>query len=291
MRPVRTSHASWMAGKSLTFAGLVGAAVCTCSLMPTAAGLAGLTYGAPPPDLSSRLDRLVSSYPDWIDRHDDEYVFLKNGSKFSISDHKTTKSFEELLEQPDIDDMFYAPYPAGSEPKQPPENFDPGRVRFEPLFTTMYGDCRKNQVAPRLHSIAWLPAQSGGRVDVTTVNGVDKALEAVSRELDGLSLASRKFVKPTAGTYNCRTVAGSHVISMHAYGAAIDLNPKYSDYWRWSANPSHPIWSNQIPIEIVRIFEEHGFIWGGYWYHFDTMHFEYRPELLTAGAEQRRLHD
>ncbi|MGC1959145.1 MAG: M15 family metallopeptidase, partial [Pseudolabrys sp.] len=39
---------------------------------------------------------------------------------------------------------------------------------------------------------------------------------------------------------------------------------------------------NRIPIEIVRIFEKQGFIWGGYWYHFDTMHFEYRPELLAG---------
>jgi hypothetical protein len=30
----------------------------------------------------------------------------------------------------------------------------------------------------------------------------------------------------------------------------------------------------------VRVFEKHGFIWGGAWYHYDTMHFEYRPELL-----------
>src|SRR5690242_16362928 len=27
-------------------------------------------------------------------------------------------------------------------------------------------------------------------------------------------------------------------------------------------------------------FEQHGFIWGGRWAHYDTMHFEYRPELL-----------
>ena len=26
--------------------------------------------------------------------------------------------------------------------------------------------------------------------------------------------------------------------------------------------------------------EAEGFIWGGRWYHYDTMHFEYRPELL-----------
>ena len=26
--------------------------------------------------------------------------------------------------------------------------------------------------------------------------------------------------------------------------------------------------------------ERHGFVWGGKWLHFDTMHFEFRPELL-----------
>jgi len=34
--------------------------------------------------------------------------------------------------------------------------------------------------------------------------------------------------------------------------------------------------------EIIDIFERRGFIWGGKWSHYDTMHFEYRPELLTA---------
>jgi hypothetical protein len=32
----------------------------------------------------------------------------------------------------------------------------------------------------------------------------------------------------------------------------------------------------------VEIFERHGFIWGGKWGHFDTMHFEYRPEFFDA---------
>jgi hypothetical protein len=39
---------------------------------------------------------------------------------------------------------------------------------------------------------------------------------------------------------------------------------------------------NRLPVEIVQIFEKHGFIWGGKWEHFDTMHFEYRPELLDC---------
>ena len=33
--------------------------------------------------------------------------------------------------------------------------------------------------------------------------------------------------------------------------------------------------------ESLKTFEKYGFIWGGKWYHFDTMHFEYRPELIN----------
>jgi hypothetical protein len=234
-------------------------------------------------DIDVYLDRLVNAYPKAIASRTNEYLVMKNGAKLPISDHRTDKSFNELLEHPDIDDMFYVQYPARTPPKPPPKNFDPGRVRFEPLFTAMYGDCRRDQVVTKLRTIDWLPAHHGGRIAVTTVNGVDEALTQVSQELDGrLPSASFNFLIPTSGTYNCRAIAGSSARSMHGYGAAIDVNAKLSDYWRWSKDPVNPIWKNQIPIEIVRVFEKHGFIWGGYWYHFDTMHFEYRPELLPG---------
>jgi hypothetical protein len=244
---------------------------------PFGSAVADALYGAPPPNINAYLDKLVKSYPDWIQGYDAEYLILKNGTRFKLSDHRGNKSFEEIHEHPDIDDMFYVPYPAG----HPLKNFDPGRVRFEPLFVTMYGDCRKNEVVGKLITIAWLSAHGVERVSITTVNGVDKALEVISRELDTLSIDFMKYLKPPAGTYNCRTVAGSRARSMHAYGTAIDLNPKYSDYWRWSSKIANDLmWKNQIPLQIVRTFERHGFIWGGYWYHLDTMHFEYRPELL-----------
>jgi hypothetical protein len=131
-----------------------------------------------------------------------------------------------------------------------------------------------------LRAIPWLPKHGGGSVKVTTVNGVADALERVSRALDELPADLIKFLVPAAGTYHCRTVAGSRAISMHAYGAAIDINTKHADYWRWVGDRRAPRWRNRIPVAIVRIFETHGFIWGGAWYHYDTMHFEYRPELL-----------
>ena len=68
---------------------------------------------------------------------------------------------------------------------------------------------------------------------------------------------------------------------MHAWGAAIDINPAKSDYWLWHrATAGLADRVNRVPLEIVRVFERHGFIWGGRWVHYDTMHFEYRPELL-----------
>lgn len=242
------------------------------------------SYGAPPADIQERLAALVRAYPDWIAGVADGFLILRGGAKLKISDGRTDKSFDELLEKPDVDDMFYAAYPAGTPPRPPGRNFDPGRVRFEPLFIAMYGDCKTNALTKSLHAVEWLPQHHGGKVMITAVNGVDRALAAVSQELDQLPGDLVKYLKPSAGTYNCRAIAGSSARSMHAYAAAIDINVTYSDYWRWAPHPAEPTWKNRIPIEVVQIFERHGFIWGGYWYHYDTMHFEYRPELLPASA-------
>jgi len=233
-------------------------------------------YGAPPAGLNARLDRLVASYPDFIASHDERFLYLKDGRKFAISDGRTDKSFDEMIEHADIDDMFYADYPAGADAGPPAKDFDPGRVRFEPLFNAMYGDCDRGEVTPKMRSIAWLPKHHGGSVSITTANGVDKALQAVSAELDALPERYMRYLIPDSGTYNCRKVAGSTSRSVHAWGAAIDINSAQSDYWRWSADG----WHDRIPVEIARVFERHGFIWGGRWWHYDTMHFEYRPELL-----------
>jgi len=251
----------------------------------TSASDAQSSYGAARNDIRQYLDRLVGSYPGKIDGYDNNFLILKNGMRFPISDGRFDKTFEELLENPDIDDMFYARYPEGETPAQPAKNVDPGRVRFEPLFVAMYGNCDKNEVAKNLRAVAWLPKHGRSSVMVTVVNGVADALEKVSRELDELPDDLIKYAMPTAGTYSCRNIAGSKMKSMHAFGAAIDINTRYANYWRWTkSNRGQLRWLNHIPVQIVRIFEKHGFIWGGRWYHYDTMHFEYRPELLGYGA-------
>jgi len=105
----------------------------------------------------------------------------------------------------------------------------------------------------------------------------------VSDELDKLPQRFLAYLRPTQGTYNCRAIAGTNRYSAHRFGIAIDIAGAHSHYWAWSkpeANGRFP-YKNEIPREIVHIFEKHGFIWGGKWYHYDTMHFEYRPELIV----------
>ncbi len=226
------------------------------------------------------LSVLVDAYPDHLSGYDDTAVIFKNGRRMPASDGIAHKSFEQLLARPSIRDQFAQPYPLGVI-RAPGRNEDPGRFRNEPFFTAMYGDCRKGEVTARLRRVAWLPRHGGGSVMVTTVNGVADKIAAISRELDTLPDLAR-YAAGSTGAYSCRNIAGTRRLSFHGYGAAIDLNLRFSDYWLWKANTGSPVWRNRIPAAIVEIFERHGFIWGGRWYHYDTMHFEYRPELIAA---------
>ena len=59
-----------------------------------------------------------------------------------IDDGKGAKAFDVMLDDPDIKDMFLMKYPVGEQRLPPDVNFDPGRVRYAPLFKKIYGDCR-----------------------------------------------------------------------------------------------------------------------------------------------------
>jgi hypothetical protein len=240
--------------------------------------LAFLLFASVPASADPLLSALVASYPDHLSGYDDSAIIFKNGRRMPASDGIPHKSFEQLLAHPDIRDMFALRYPLGVI-RAPGRNEDPGRFRNEAFFTAIYGDCRKGEVTPRLRRVSWLPRHGGGSVRVTAVNGVADKIAAISRELDAAPDLA-EYAGRSAGAYSCRSIAGTQRPSFHGYGAAIDLNLRFSDYWRWKADTHSPVWRNRIPAAIVEIFERHGFIWGGKWYHYDTMHFEYRPELL-----------
>lgn len=73
-------------------------------------------------------------------------------------------------------------------------------------------------------------------------------------------------IKEYGGCYAWRTQRGStSKISLHAWGAAIDLNP--------STNQLGKI--PEMPLAIVMIFEDQGWLWGGHWDRPDGMHFQF----------------
>ncbi len=236
-------------------------------------------------DDAALLDRLVAAYPDALAGRDGTVLIWRDGIRMQADDGKPGKPPAEAMRHGSILDMLREPYRADAEPTA-----DPGRIRDRAFFDKLYGDCAKGEVEPHLVPVVWLPGTWGRTVMVTSLHGVAEHLAEVSRALDALPEADKRFLYPPAGGYLCRTVRSTGQPSMHARGAAIDINARLADFWGWQRGAGDPPpYRNRIPADVVAIFEAHGFVWGGRWAHFDTMHFEYRPELLPPAAVQALL--
>lgn len=220
------------------------------------------------------VSKVIKSYPSFNISYSDNKLVFEDGFTILCNDGKE-KNFIEKLNDCDIEDMFSMSYDTIS--LSPVYLNDCGRGRNEDLFKKMYG-INEAEVQKNLEKVAWF----GQMIPFTKVNGASEQLKKVATDL-----AKRphllKYLR-NASSFYWRKVRGANRQSAHSYGIAIDINTSYSNYWLWS----HPKctetdiikYENKIPMEIVKVFEKYGFIWGGRWYHYDTMHFEYRPEYF-----------
>lgn len=232
------------------------------------------------------LEALIEAYPKSLKAEGGNMIVWPDGSKMPYTAEKKNdkRSFDEILNNASIADQMSQAYPLGPDSYAPPaKNQDPGRIRNEGFFLKMYGKSEA-EVRENLRTIVWLPNKAPQKLRVTTINGVDKKLEAVSAELEKLPDNQWKFATPSAGTFNWRKIAGTQRMSTHSFGTSIDLDVKKSNYWKWDRTLNY---RNKFPTDIIELFEKHGFIWGGKWYHYDTMHFEYRPELLIQAKMKK----
>ncbi len=217
---------------------------------------------------------LMKAYPSVVKGWKDNSIVFSDGTTLPYDDGKK-KTFDQTLDNADIEDMFSIRY--DKEQWQPGYLEDAGRVRNEAFFRKLYGNSQQ-AVSSKLVPVKWF----GQRLRVTSVNGVADSLRAVAAEFAKLPHLHKYLTQ--ASTFYWRKVRGANRLSAHSYGMAVDINTSHSDYWLWK-NPGKSEtakikYANRIPKEVVQVFERHGFIWGGRWYHFDTMHFEFRPDLL-----------
>ena len=207
-------------------------------------------------------------------------IKFEDGSKMpysNLNDSNSEVSDDSVIIGASVADTLCEPYDFAAPIGEPKGNA--GRTRNDEFLGKIYG-ASENEIKANLTNVVWLKDFGAQKVKFNARNGAARALANVSEELNELVKKDRKFLpflRLLGGTYKYRVIAGTNRLSAHSYGIAIDINVERSHYWRW-----HKEYKNLIPREIVEIFERHGFIWGGRWEHFDTMHFEYRPEFAYA---------
>jgi hypothetical protein len=87
--------------------------------------------------------------------------------------------------------------------------------------------------------------------------------QAVLADLKAEGLSER--VTHYGGIYNKRPIRGGSRPSTHSWGIAIDVNP----HQNLLGTPG------RMRAEVVQLFAQHGFTWGGLFRRQDPMHFQY----------------
>lgn len=232
--------------------------------------------------LAANPQYLLQGYPELVASADDQRVLLKDGTIFPYATSLSKTTWDEKINHADLETQLSQSYESGGVDTPPPYLNDPGRLRYQPFFQAIYGK-DKSSIEKNLVSIKWPTLKGTKKLQVNAVGGVDKKLYAIGQEIAKLPRSDRIWAEG-ACTYEYRVIKDTDRLSMHSFGIAIDLAPTKTQYWKGEATSETAKigYKNTMPLSIVRIFEKHGFIWGGRWYHYDTMHFEYRPELLAS---------
>lgn len=208
---------------------------------------------------------------------DGEWTLLLPGGQRILWDDGLTKTFGQKLANADLQDTLSQAYTTGPIHPVATRDQDPGRIRNDALFKATFG-ATESAVRAQLVNVQFVGQ---------TVKFHPKAAPALQRVSDRLQQAiattpslAQYVTGPLGGTFTWRVIANTNRMSSHSYATAIDIVVAKSNYWEWERVGDRFTWKNKIPQAIVDAFEAEGFAWGGRWYHYDTMHFEWRPELF-----------
>jgi hypothetical protein len=252
--------------------------------------------------------RLWRAYPDAVrgfKQNSKGWEFLlRNGPEIPYSDGLQVTILERM-EGADLESILCQAYPFSrvSLPVKPGQ--EAGRFRNYELLKAAYGatpeEVKKNLVVVDFAGLAVEFNQNNGAAQALHDAAVeiqrDPEAMAYVKRVAGIRLEGARAFKlkrsPNISSWNWRCIEGTRRLSAHSFGIALDLNKtriSKPSYWRWLNPKKYPGGFERVtdlePVSwpLVEIFEKHGFIWGGKWHHFDTMHFEYRPEFKLMEA-------
>ncbi|MDR2144138.1 MAG: M15 family metallopeptidase [Treponema sp.] len=254
------------------------------------------------------MKALAAGYPGAIEKADfrnGDWAVLLKGRWFYCADGRLLP--EELLDQKDqfARQSFYNYFPDLPEWKAP-EGEAAERLK------NALGNRRANppKRAPDFFDTLWDARNRAESYDnLVQIRFLDRAvlvhrgiaerlakIEARIREAAQTDPSVQPFIDNigSLGAWNWRNVAATVSRSFHSYATAVDILPKsmrgIQTYWQWTAD-NNPEWYTvpyserfHPPESVVKAFEAYGFCWGGKWPLFDTMHFEYRPEIMLMSG-------
>lgn len=109
--------------------------------------------------------------------------------------------------------------------------------------------------------LSWDPAVKVSRIRCHRKLG--EIAEATFQSIKAAGLWNE--LREYGGCFEYRKQRGGGKLSLHAFGAALDLNPSTNRLGE----------EGDMPPEIVAIFEANGWTWGGRWVRPDFMHFQF----------------
>lgn len=109
-------------------------------------------------------------------------------------------------------------------------------------------------------TLGWNPA-----VNVTRIRIHQKLVNSLTNVFNRIHVGGHwTQLKTFDGTYSWRPKRTSQRLSLHCWGAAIDLNA--------GSNPLGGL--GDMPWQIIDCFNKEGWEWGGEWHYADPMHFQ-----------------
>ena len=97
----------------------------------------------------------------------------------------------------------------------------------------------------------------------------EKVAQSLFRILTKISESEDKgILKEYAGVFNNRPMRNGRLPSLHARGAAIDLDPSRND------NMTHWPTKSSMPLSVMEAFAREGWLSAGAWWGRDAMHFQ-----------------